>query len=202
MLPPQNTYWFGLEPVEEMPLKIGSLTIEITEKPNNPGTRLWPCSVVMAEKLLNYGWVNLKVCEVGAGLGVPGIVVSNAQAQVTFIDKSKVVTEWLRMQLFRNKVQGSVKTKDWNELTEGFDSIIGSEIIYDYYKPNTLVDFVNRSWNEKANCFFAFTGFGEAKTFIKLCEEKFNTTILYFDVQHEDGRPFAFSIVKLTSKIK
>jgi hypothetical protein len=128
-----NRPYFGQEPVHEGKIAVHGREFVFTEwiLAGNYGMRVWPCSVILSEELAKEKWNKVSVCELGAGLGLPGMLLSTLGADVTFIEKDRICCDWLKMTLYHNKVNGKVVFCDWSEYNgDTFDSIVGSEIVY------------------------------------------------------------------------
>jgi len=96
---------------------------------------LWPSSLALARWIWNGPSLTGKsVLELGAGLGLPGVVAGMKGADVLQTDYIAEALEIARENACLNKVNGGVRTAvaDWRcfNITETFDYIIGSDILY------------------------------------------------------------------------
>jgi hypothetical protein len=152
-----NRPYFGQEPVHEGKIAVHGREFVFTEwiLAGNYGMRVWPCSVILSEELAKEKWNKVSVCELGAGLGLPGMLLSTLGADVTFIEKDRICCDWLKMTLYHNKVNGKVVFCDWSEYNgDTFDSIVGSEIVYIDDNVASLAYFIHKYWNRKLTCRF------------------------------------------------
>jgi predicted nicotinamide N-methyase len=95
---------------------------------------LWPASRGLAQ----YIWEQVdfngdKVLELGAGLGLPGLVAACKGARVTISDYQPEALKIASRNALRNGIEGVVfELGDWRDwpLREKFDWIIGSDVLY------------------------------------------------------------------------
>jgi predicted nicotinamide N-methyase len=95
---------------------------------------LWPASRGLAQ----YIWEQVdfdgdKVLELGAGLGLPGLVAARKGARVTFSDYQPEALKIASRNALRNRIEGvAFALADWRHWTleEQFDWIIGSDVLY------------------------------------------------------------------------
>jgi predicted nicotinamide N-methyase len=96
--------------------------------------KIWEASIVLADHLMNISLPkNVRVLEVGAGVGVTGLFLGACGYDVTITDYKDGAIALLKKNVAYNKLTTvSVKKLDWNkpELNTRFDIIIGSELIY------------------------------------------------------------------------
>jgi predicted nicotinamide N-methyase len=94
---------------------------------------LWPA----AHGLARYLWetapiAGATVLELGAGLGLPGLVAAGRGAQVTMTDFKPEALKIIAGNAARNGLSVRTALADWRDfpLSEQFDWIIGSDILY------------------------------------------------------------------------
>ncbi len=95
---------------------------------------LWPASRGLAQ----YIWEQVdfgggKVLELGAGLGLPGLVAARKGARVTISDYQPEALKIAIRNALRNGIEGiAFELADWRDwpLGEQFDWIIGSDVLY------------------------------------------------------------------------
>ena len=95
---------------------------------------LWPASRGLAQ----YIWEQVdfngdKVLELGAGLGLPGLVAACKGAWVTISDYQPEALKIASRNALRNGIEGvAFELADWRDwpLKEKFDWIIGSDVLY------------------------------------------------------------------------
>lgn len=103
---------------------------------------LWPSATALCGYLgqphIRKNLIGKTVIEVGCGLAVPSLICAKAGATCTAVDNHPNVPQFLRRNTEQNepcKVR-FVASDDVNELTETFDWVIASDILYE----RTLVD--------------------------------------------------------------
>ncbi len=109
------------------------------------GIVLWPAAIALAHELAARGAGRLRVLELGAGTGLPGIVAASLGAQVVQTDRQNIVLHVCKQNAERNGIRvrdaaspdsgaGSIEHRvaDWTEWTDEtrYDLIIGSDILY------------------------------------------------------------------------
>lgn len=99
------------------------------------GVSLWPSAMALAHEvaLRASEFRGKTVLELGAGTGLPGIIADAFGAQVTQTDRQEVALYLCRFNADRNGAKHVRNlAADWTEwaITERFDWIIGSDILY------------------------------------------------------------------------
>jgi predicted nicotinamide N-methyase len=96
--------------------------------------KIWPASVVLAGHLRRLPVVpDQRMLEIGAGLGVVGIMAACSGHEVTVTDANPHALEFARANAHINGcTQLAVRRLDWQDpQAEGkFDTIVGSEVVY------------------------------------------------------------------------
>ena len=123
------------------------------------GVMLWPAAIALAHAMLARAdqLRGMRILELGAGTGMPGIVAASLGARVLQIDRSEVALHVCAMNKDRNQVANvEVRDAEWEtfQSEEKFDLIIGSDVLYvttmhdrlhticdDYLAPRGLVMF-------------------------------------------------------------
>ncbi|PKM80275.1 MAG: methyltransferase [Firmicutes bacterium HGW-Firmicutes-14] len=110
------------------------LTGALIEEETPVWVELWPSSLALAQWISTGPDLNgVSVLELGAGLGLPGIVAGIKGASVLQTDYMEEALEVARQTAVLNNVPGiRTAVADWRDfnLTETFDYIIGSDILY------------------------------------------------------------------------
>ena len=104
------------------------------EQPRVPyGIVLWPAAIALAHELASRPVAGLRVLELGAGTGLPGIVAATLGAHVVQTDKQELALFVCK----KNAAQNGVTTiqhraADWTawEDREPYDLIIGADVLY------------------------------------------------------------------------
>lgn len=94
---------------------------------------LWPAALALANVLAACPLKGLRVLELGAGTGLPGIVAAARGAQVVQTDRQELVLELCRRNAERNQIAMILhRIADWTawDIADRYDLIIGSDILY------------------------------------------------------------------------
>jgi predicted nicotinamide N-methyase len=98
------------------------------------GIVLWPAAIALAHELVAVGKLdNKRVLELGAGTGLPGIIAATLGAsKVVQTDNQETALFLCKDNAARNRVMTEVRAADWTAWAseEGFDLILGSDILY------------------------------------------------------------------------
>ena len=96
------------------------------------GIALWPASIALAYALAERPLQGLRVLELGAGTGLPGIVAAGLGAHVLQTDSSPSALYVCRLNGERNAASLEQRAADWSDWhdTATYDLIIGSDILY------------------------------------------------------------------------
>lgn len=97
------------------------------------GIVLWPAAIALAHELAARELAGLRILELGAGTGLPGIVAASRGARVVQTDRQKLVLHVCGMNAERNGVTTiEHRLADWTawEDSERYDLILGSDILY------------------------------------------------------------------------
>jgi len=97
------------------------------------GIVLWPAAIALAHELATRDVNGLRVLELGAGTGLPGIVAAARGARVVQTDRQQLVLHLCRMNAQRNGAPLIVHSvADWTAWGDHdvYDLILGSDILY------------------------------------------------------------------------
>jgi predicted nicotinamide N-methyase len=96
------------------------------------GIVLWPAAIALAHELASRPVRGLRVLELGAGTGLPGIVAASLGAHVVQTDRQEVALHVCTMNAERNGVRIEHRVADWTrwEDRELYDCILGSDLLY------------------------------------------------------------------------
>jgi len=139
-------------PVEEVELAIGGRTWTIrhtgavigrdeelaflrgeaaTKRPY--GIVLWPAAIALAHEVASRALAGLRVLELGAGTGLPGIVAAAVGARVVQTDRQKLALHVCKQNAERNGATAiEHRLADWTAWDDAapYDLILGSDILY------------------------------------------------------------------------
>lgn len=97
------------------------------------GIAVWPSSLALAYELATRSLAGLRVLELGAGTGLPGLVAASRGAQVVQSDRQRIILHVCARNAARNAIEGiEHRIADWTEWTDDarYDLIIGADILY------------------------------------------------------------------------
>lgn len=99
------------------------------------GIALWPAAIALAHELASRAreLAGLRVLELGAGTGLPGIVAATFGARVVQTDRLAAALGLGRLNAERNGMHAiEHRLADWTEWTDTdrYDLILGSDVIY------------------------------------------------------------------------
>jgi predicted nicotinamide N-methyase len=104
-----------------------------SEPPRLPyGIALWPAAIALAHELAGRSLQGLRVLELGAGTGLPGIVAATLGARVVQTDRNTAALVVCGRNASLNGVALEQRAADWTawQDTDSYDCIIGSDILY------------------------------------------------------------------------
>jgi predicted nicotinamide N-methyase len=98
------------------------------------GVMLWPSSIALAHELVARApsLAGVRVLELGAGTGLPGIVAATFGARVVQTDRLDKALDLCRQNAQRNRVAIEHRVADWTDWKEDdrYDLIIGADVMY------------------------------------------------------------------------
>jgi predicted nicotinamide N-methyase len=99
------------------------------------GVMLWPAAIALTHDVLGRGHAlsGTRVLELGAGIGMPGIVAASLGARVLQVDRSEAALHVCKMNSVRNHVTSNeVRDADWEAFhsEERFDLVLGADVLY------------------------------------------------------------------------
>ena len=103
------------------------------DQPRLPyGLALWPAAIALAHELGGRSLKGLRVLELGAGTGLPGIVAATLGARVVQTDRNAAALVVCGRNAARNDVVLEQRAADWTawQESDAFDLIIGADILY------------------------------------------------------------------------
>jgi len=98
------------------------------------GVMLWPSSIALAHELVARApsLAGVRILELGAGTGLPGIVAATFGARVVQTDRLDKALDLCRQNAERNRVAIEHRVADWTDWKEEdrYDLILGADVIY------------------------------------------------------------------------
>jgi predicted nicotinamide N-methyase len=99
------------------------------------GVMLWPASIALTHDMLAraHELPGARVLELGAGIGMPGIVAASLGARVLQVDRSEAALHVCKLNSARNGVvSNEVRDADWETFhsQEPFDLVLGADVLY------------------------------------------------------------------------
>jgi 2-polyprenyl-3-methyl-5-hydroxy-6-metoxy-1,4-benzoquinol methylase len=109
---------------------------------------VWPSARQMADVMQTWPIANLRILEIGCGLGLASLVIHRRHGDVTACDYHPYTDRFLRANLMLNDMHSLPYVNgDWghvNPLLGQFDLIIGSDVLYERDHPQQLAGFIQR----------------------------------------------------------
>ncbi len=160
----QDYFWSGsrtVTPPAKISVPVGLDPYPVTEGSKNPkleGLMLRPAAVALARAIDREPFEDLRVIELGAGLGLPGRVAAWNGNAVILSENDKTIAAAVgdEVDLYFDDI--SVTSFPWSEIPGQFDSIIGSEILYNVELIRACLDFVRERWTGRGPAIFADPG--------------------------------------------
>lgn len=165
----------------EMKIKVISnsekiLTDAMAEEETPLWVELWPSALALSQLLWEGpSLAGKSVLELGAGLGMPGVVAGLKGADVLQTDYIPEALAIAKQTAQMNDVQGiRTAVADWRnfEINEGFDFIIGSDIMYHPDLNPYLKRIFQRNLNAGGQVIMADAGRNDSLSFVKTLKQE------------------------------
>ena len=108
----------------------------------------WPAGLALADEMSRFGIEGKRILEVGCGLAIASLVLSQRGADVTASDQHPLAEEFLRINVEANGFAPiPFRRIDWADTNPDlgrFDLVIGSDIVYERDQPAMLASFFGR----------------------------------------------------------
>lgn len=115
---------------------------------------LWPSGLVLAHHMLSYDITSKRILEVGCGMALSSLLLNHRQADISATDYHPAVQYFLDKNTELNGDNSiPFERLDWSEQTGSlglFDTIIGSDLLYEDQHIAILADFIAR--HAKPSC--------------------------------------------------
>lgn len=143
------------------------------------GNRVWPGAIAMAERLCQHPESLGKVCDLGCGLGLVGMVATRFASSVVMLDCDEKTCALAASNLVKHNVEATVLHAKWNEIIAyRFDTILGADVLYHAYGMPLLADFIEQHWTRQGRCWFINSTNGSADEFASIrVERELNITV-------------------------
>ncbi len=109
---------------------------------------VWPSARKMADVMQTWPIANLRILEIGCGLGLASLVIHRRLGNVTASDYHPYTDRFLRANVLLNDMHDlPYVSGHWernNPLLGEFDLIIGSDVLYERDHPQQLAGFIQR----------------------------------------------------------
>lgn len=132
---------------------------------------LWPSSKVLANLMQDYNIENLRILEVGCGIGLSSLILNQREANITATDFNPEVKSFLDENTRINKSEDiPFECANWKDSEDNlgkFDLIIASDILYEEYHLEDLSTFLNDHVKEKSEIIIVDPGRGNHAKFTK-----------------------------------
>lgn len=109
---------------------------------------IWPSSLVLAHHMSGYDIAGKRILEVGCGMALSSLLLNHRQADITATDYHPAVQYFLDKNAELNEdKQITFERLDWSQHKGSlglFDTIIGSDLLYEDQHVAILADFIGR----------------------------------------------------------
>lgn len=148
--------------------------------------KIWDASIVLSEFLISINensksTTNNKTLELGAGLGVSGIIAADNGYDVTITDYDQEILNFPRISCELNGIKtAKCQLLDWKrpDKLDEFDIIIGSELVYHKSLFEPLINVIKRHLKPNGVVYLAQdSGRKSLKEFLEMCSKDFNIAI-------------------------
>lgn len=132
---------------------------------------LWPSGEALARVMQSYAITNLKILEVGCGVGLTSIVLNQRGASITATDHHPEAARHLAWNVMLNKgAQIPFFCEGWAEprvSTGKFDLVVGADVLYEPNHPALLADFISVHTHRSAEVIIADPRRGNLSAFTR-----------------------------------
>lgn len=132
---------------------------------------VWPSSMVLANFLLDFETQELRILEVGCGIGLASLLLNKKKADITATDYHPEAGEFLLKNVALNEGKAiTFERIDWNDLGGElglFDLIVGSDILYEDEHIDLLATFINAHAKPQCEIVLVDPGRGRKNKFTK-----------------------------------
>ncbi len=166
--------------------------------------KIWEASVILAHFMASLPSVpGQKILELGAGLGVTGLVASHFGHNVLLTDYGDEVMDFARISAAVNDCKTcSFDTLDWLDPKDlgKFDVIIGSEILFHQKFFDPLLSIFDKYLKPEGTIYMAHDSRRQSLgAFLPLCEKNFSIGVKKIDMKSNDEN-FSIILTRLARK--
>jgi predicted nicotinamide N-methyase len=104
---------------------------------------LWPAGLALAAALPER-LDDMRVVELGCGIGVPSLVAAARGAAVTAVDWAPEAIDLLRRNAVRNGITLAAKVADWRAFAGRFDLALAADVLYEARNVEPLLELLPR----------------------------------------------------------
>ncbi|MBU1277423.1 MAG: methyltransferase domain-containing protein [Proteobacteria bacterium] len=167
-------------------------------------TKLWPAAMVLAQFTLRLAKGEGPLLELGAGLGLPGLVAAAGGRQVVITDLDPDAMEFARAAAEKNGLGDMVEVSslDWEAPDRdlgAFSTILGAEVLYHPPVYPSLVELLGRLLAPGGTAFLSHQERPFAIAFFDLAQERFTVRRTTSRIAGED-EPVTVYLYALTAK--
>lgn len=159
---------------------------------------VWPAAELLAREVVkaldNLDPKQLKVLELGSGLGIPALVAAGRGCCVTAVDANSDALELLDHNAARNNLSMELIHSDWRKLPEvfppgSFDLILASDVLYEPYHGESFAKVSRYLLASEGKILLTDPCRWHYQDFIHSLErESFNVEVRFEDAYDEIGR--------------
>jgi 2-polyprenyl-3-methyl-5-hydroxy-6-metoxy-1,4-benzoquinol methylase len=146
----------------------------------------------MANLMLTQDITNLRILEIGCGIGLSSLVLNHRDADITATDYHPEARLFLEQNVILNESKEIefhlCDWKDENETLGRFDLIIGSDLLYEADHSSLLASFIDKHVNPKAQVIIVSPKRGY--------QSKFNSEMQALSYSHEKIKPLNTEYLK------
>lgn len=132
---------------------------------------LWPAGIILAELIDTMDLTGLRICEVGCGLALAGIVAHSKGADVVVSDFNPHTAEFLQHNMKLNNLPPLRYVEaNWCDSYPDlgrFDLVIGGDVLYDREHPRLLANFLKQHLKGKSRVIISDPGRQNYRQFTK-----------------------------------
>ena len=137
---------------------------------------VWPSAQKMADLMQTWPLEQLRILEIGCGLGLASLVIHRRSGNITASDVHPYTQRFLHANLRLNGLPTmAYAAGDWamHESTLGeFDLIIGSDVLYERNHPEQLAGFIQRHAADHAQVLIIDPNRGQRSAFHKAMQSR------------------------------